>query len=66
MVLNMLSTAAFTRLGKVYEYLMVDVQASNEKLEKRARRIVREAPGCRMTKPKCCSGRPEGQSRWQS
>ena len=34
MVLNMLSTAAFTRLGKVYENLMVDVQASNEKLER--------------------------------
>ena len=45
MVLNMLSTAAFTRLGKVYENLMVDVQASNEKLEGRARRIVREATG---------------------
>ncbi len=45
MVLNMLSTAAFTRLGKVYENLMVDVQASNEKLERRARRIVREATG---------------------
>jgi N-acetylmuramic acid 6-phosphate etherase len=45
LVLNMLSTAAFTRLGKVYENLMVDVQATNEKLEKRARRIVREAAG---------------------
>jgi N-acetylmuramic acid 6-phosphate etherase len=45
MVLNMLSTAAFTRLGKVYENLMVDVQASNEKLMKRSRRIVREATG---------------------
>jgi N-acetylmuramic acid 6-phosphate etherase len=45
MVLNMLSTAAFTRLGKVYENLMVDVQASNEKLKKRALRIVREATG---------------------
>ena len=45
MILNMLSTAAFTRLGKVYENLMVDVQASNEKLERRARRIVREATG---------------------
>ena len=45
LVLNMLSTAAFTRLGKVYENLMVDVQASNEKLRKRARRIVCEASG---------------------
>jgi len=45
MVLNMLSTAAFTRLGKVYENLMVDLQASNHKLEQRSRRIVREATG---------------------
>lgn len=45
LVLNMLSTAAFTRLGKVYKNLMVDVQATNEKLKKRARRIVREAAG---------------------
>lgn len=45
LVLNMLSTAAFTRLGKVYENLMVDVEATNEKLRKRARRIVCEAAG---------------------
>ena len=45
MVLNMLSTAAFTRLGKVYENLMVDLQATNEKLERRSRRIVSEAVG---------------------
>ena len=45
LVLNMLSTAAFTRLGKVYENLMVDVQATNEKLKKRAHCIVREAAG---------------------
>lgn len=45
LVLNMLSTAAFTRLGKVYENLMVDVQATNEKLQKRALRIVREGVG---------------------
>lgn len=45
LVLNMLSTAAFTRLGKVYENLMVDVQATNDKLRSRARRIVCEATG---------------------
>lgn len=45
LVLNMLSTAAFTRLGKVYENLMVDVQVTNEKLRSRARRIVCEASG---------------------
>jgi N-acetylmuramic acid 6-phosphate etherase len=43
--LNMLSTAAFTRLGKTYENLMVDMQAKNEKLELRSRRIVGEAAG---------------------
>lgn len=43
LVLNMLSTAAFARLGKVYGNWMVDLRATNEKLERRARRIVSEA-----------------------
>jgi len=42
LVLNMLSTAAFTRLGKVYENVMVDLQGTNEKLKRRSRRIIRE------------------------
>lgn len=46
MVLNMLSTGAFVRLGKVYRNLMVDVQATNAKLRDRARRIVVAATGC--------------------
>lgn len=46
MVLNMLSTGAFVRLHKVYGNLMVDMQASNEKLSARSRRIVIEATGC--------------------
>jgi len=45
LVLNMLSTATFTKLGKVYENLMVDVQINNEKLRRRARGIIREATG---------------------
>jgi N-acetylmuramic acid 6-phosphate etherase len=45
LVLNMLSTAAFVRLGKAYENLMMDVQATNAKLKRRARRIVGEALG---------------------
>ncbi len=45
LVLNMLSTAAFTRLGKVYENVMVDLQGTNEKLKRRSRRIVSEAVG---------------------
>jgi N-acetylmuramic acid 6-phosphate etherase len=45
LVLNMLSTAAMVRLGKVYGNLMVDVQASNAKLVHRASNIVREVTG---------------------
>jgi N-acetylmuramic acid 6-phosphate etherase len=45
LVLNMLSTAAMVRLGKVYSNLMVDVQASNAKLVQRATNIVREVTG---------------------
>jgi N-acetylmuramic acid 6-phosphate etherase len=45
MVLNMLSTAAMIRLGKVYGNLMVDVQPTNAKLQRRAVRILQEATG---------------------
>lgn len=45
LVLNTISTVAMIRLGKTYGDLMVDVRASNEKLEARARRVVREATG---------------------
>ncbi|QUH18828.1 N-acetylmuramic acid 6-phosphate etherase [Alkaliphilus sp. B6464] len=43
MVLNMLSTGAMIKLGKVYQNLMVDMQASNLKLVERAIRIVTQA-----------------------
>ena len=43
MVLNMLSTCAMVKLGKVYGNLMVDVKPSNEKLIGRCRRIVSAA-----------------------
>jgi len=46
MVLNMLSTGAMIRLGKVYGNLMVDVKPSNEKLVRRCVTIVREATDC--------------------
>jgi N-acetylmuramic acid 6-phosphate etherase len=45
MVLNMLTTAAMTRLGHVYENLMIDVKASNRKLSERTVRILAEASG---------------------
>lgn len=43
MILNMISTAAMVRLGKVHSNLMVDVHPGNRKLVDRARRIVAEA-----------------------
>lgn len=45
MVLNILSTGAMIKLGKVYENLMVDVKPSNEKLVNRCVSIVRSATG---------------------
>ena len=45
LVLNMLSTGAMVKLGKVYENLMVDVQPTNAKLRERATRIVAEITG---------------------
>ena len=45
MVLNMISTATMVRLGKTYGNSMVDVQASNDKLRARARRMVRRLTG---------------------
>ena len=45
LVLNMLTTGAFIRLGYVYGNLMVNVQPLNEKLRDRARRIVARAAG---------------------
>lgn len=43
MILNMISTAAMVKLGKVYSNLMVDVHPGNRKLVDRAQRIVAEA-----------------------
>ena len=42
MALNMITTGAMVRWGKVYDNLMVDLVASNTKLVDRARRIVEQ------------------------
>ncbi|HET8641549.1 MAG TPA: N-acetylmuramic acid 6-phosphate etherase [Pseudonocardiaceae bacterium] len=44
-VLNVLSTAAMVRLGRTFGAWMVDVQTRNQKLRRRAVRILREATG---------------------
>jgi N-acetylmuramic acid 6-phosphate etherase len=41
----MLSTGAMIKLGKTFGNLMVDVKATNAKLQERAIRIVQEATG---------------------
>lgn len=45
LILNMISTGAMIKLGKVYENLMIDVQMSNEKLVSRAIGIVKDVTG---------------------
>ena len=45
LILNMLSTAAMIKLGKVYENLMVDLKAINAKLTDRAERIITAVTG---------------------
>ncbi|WP_286783314.1 N-acetylmuramic acid 6-phosphate etherase [Leclercia sp. UBA1284] len=45
MVLNMISTGAMVKFGKVYQNLMVDMKATNVKLIDRACRMVVEATG---------------------
>jgi N-acetylmuramic acid 6-phosphate etherase len=45
MVLNMITTAAFVRLGKVYENMMVDLMATSQKLVERSRRTVMTVTG---------------------
>ncbi|HEX8324028.1 MAG TPA: N-acetylmuramic acid 6-phosphate etherase [Tepidisphaeraceae bacterium] len=46
LILNQLTTTAFVRLGKCYDNWMVDLKATNAKLQDRAARIVAEV--CRM------------------
>jgi len=46
MVLNMLSTGAMVKTGKVYKNFMVDVKPVNIKLKNRAQRIVAEIASC--------------------
>ena len=45
LVLNMLTTAAMIKMGKVYENMMVDLQLKSEKLVERAKRIISIATG---------------------
>ena len=63
MILNMLSTGTMIRLGKVYGNLMVDVKATNHKLEERARRIVMTASGCSRDEAIRALAQSKGQAK---
>lgn len=45
LILNMLTTAAMIRLGKVYENMMIDLQMTNQKLVERSKRIIMTITG---------------------
>ena len=63
MVLNMITTASMIKLGKVYRNLMVNVQASNEKLRKRTVSIIQELTGVSEGEAARYSERAEGDAR---
>jgi N-acetylmuramic acid 6-phosphate etherase len=50
MVLNLLSTATMVKLGRVYENWMIYLTLTNQKLERRGTRILREATGASASK----------------
>ena len=45
MILNMITTTAFIRMGKVYKGMMVDLKTWSEKLKARSRRVLMLATG---------------------
>ncbi len=52
MVLNMLTTGAMIKIGKVYKNFMIDVKPTNIKLKDRAQRIVSEIAHCSQKEAK--------------
>lgn len=49
MILNMITTTAFVKIGKTYGNVMVDLQLTNNKLRERAKRILIELAGVDYT-----------------
>jgi len=52
LVLNMITTAAMIRLGKVYGNMMVDLQMNSQKLQERSKRVVMMVTGVDYEKAK--------------
>jgi len=60
LVLNMLTTAAMIKMGKVYENMMVDLQLKSEKLVERAKRIISIATGVDAATAASMLGKADG------
>ncbi len=63
MVLNMLTTASMVRMGKVYGNLMVNVQATNEKLKERVKKIIMDATECTWEEAEKLAEEADGDAR---
>ena len=60
LVLNTITTGAMIRLGKTYGNLMVDLRATNKKLEDRSERIIAEACDVSREEARALLGRAGG------
>ena len=63
LVLNMLTTVSMIKLGKVYNNLMVDVNASNTKLVARSIRIVQAVTGVDLATAEAALAQAKGQAK---
>ena len=63
LVLNTLTTASMVRLGKVYDNLMVDLRATNEKLRDRSERIIMEVTGLKRRAARALLTRARGRAK---
>lgn len=63
MVLNMISTASMIKLGKVYQNLMVNVQATNDKLRLRSLSIIQDITGVDQSMASDMIKRANGDTR---
>lgn len=63
LVLNMLTTVSMVKIGKVYNNLMVDVNASNTKLVERSIRIVQTVTSVDETKAKAALMQAGGKAK---
>jgi N-acetylmuramic acid 6-phosphate etherase len=63
LILNTISTIAMIRIGKTFGNLMVDVDATNDKLRARVRRIVQQATGASAEEVETALAASDGQAK---